>query len=198
MRLFLFFFTWILWGVSFASTETSTKKITKLWPTCIAQYCFDKQAPKEIDLIKSYGTGVNKTDGETSWHCYEIPEKKSFMKFTVHNDISPFIVGVVISYKPICEEAARPIKSFDSLKTKEGVAVGDKYEKVLRIYGNPQYVRAGKELVALSRDYFFSSLNVADSDVAIAYGPNAIDDLLVTWFYFRKGKLAAISMSISE
>ena len=198
MRPLFFVLAWILSDISIAFGAAISEEGSKLWPTCIAQYCFDGKAPQEIDLIKSYGYGTYKKDGEEAWHCYEVPERKLFLKFTIHNDITPLIVGIVVSSEPICKEARRPIKSFKRLNTKEGIAIGDKYEKVIHTYGNPQYVRTGRELVALSRDYFSSLLKIVDSDIAIAYGPTAVDDLLVTWFYFHKGSLAAISMSISE
>ncbi len=120
------------------------------------------------------------------------------MKFNIHNDTPPFIDSILVSDKPVCAKAKQPIKPFKQLRTLEGLIVGDKYEKVIQLYGAPQYVRTGKELKVLIRDEFPPSSQASDFDEAVAYGPNKTDDLLVTWLFIRNGRIAAILMSISE
>lgn len=176
----------------------ASKVLTKQWPTCISQFCFDKQAPNENDLTKPYGKGIFQKEGEASSHCYETSEQKLFIKFTVHNDIPPFIDSVLVSAIPICEKSCRPEKSFGMLKTMEGLSIGDPYEKVLQLYGKPNYVKTGEALKSLVYSYFHATKQVADFDMAIAYGPNANDDLLIAWFFLKQRSVAAILISVSE
>ncbi len=189
----------ILFGYSFAYGEDlSIKKEENWWPTCIAQFCFDQQAPRESVLTQIYGSGIFKNEGEESFHCYMVPSQKLFLKFTIHNDTLPFIDSILVSDNPVCVKAKQPIKRFKQLRTLEGLMVGDKYEKAIQLYGVPQYVRTGKELNVLIRDEFSSSSQVMDFDKAVAYGPNKTDDLLVTWLFFHNDRVSAILISISE
>lgn len=178
--------------------DLPTKRERNWWPTCIAQFCFDQQAPRESALTQMYGSGIFKNEGEESFRCYVVPNQKLYLKFTIHNDTPPFIDSILVSDKPVCAKAKRPIKPFKQLRTLEGLIVGDKYEKVIQLYGAPQYVRTGKELNVLIRDEFSSSIQAMDFDKAVAYGPNKTDDLLVTWLFIHNGRIAAILMSISE
>jgi|GEM_PF-6424037 len=189
----------ILFGFSIACGEDlPEKKEGNWWPTCVAQFCFDQQAPRESELIQLHGSGVFKNEGEKSLHCYIAPNLGIFLKFTIHNDKPPFIDSILISDKPVCAKAMRPTKPFKQLSTLEGLMVGDGYEKAIQLYGIPKYVRTGKKLNVLIRDEFSSLSPKMDFDKAIAYGPNETDDLLVTWLFFRKNQLAAMLMSISE
>lgn len=199
MKSLLVALVWILLGYSLAfGKDLPAKKEANRWPICIAQFCFDQQAPRESALTKMYGNGIFKKEGEESVHCYTVPDQKLFLKFTVHNDIPPFIDSILVSDKLVCAKAKQPIKPFKELKTPEGLMVGDKYEKALQLYGAPQYVRTGKELNVLIRDEFSSSSRVMGFDKAVAYGPNKTDDLLVTWLFFHNERIKAILISISE
>jgi len=199
MRSLLLSLAWILFGSFFAYGENlPTKAEGNKWPTCIAQFCFDQQAPRESVLTRIYGSGVFKNEGEESFHCYEALSQKLFLKFTIHNDIPPFIDSILVSDKPVCAKAKQPSKPFKNLETLEGLTVGDKYEKAIQLYGSPQYVRIGKELNELIRDEFSASSQEMGFDKAVAYGPNKTDDLLVTWLFLNNNKIVAILMSISE
>lgn len=199
MRLFVFSIVWILLGSSFAYGENlPVKEQGNKWPTCIAQFCFDQQAPQESVLTQIHGSGVFINDGEESVHCYETLNQKLFLKFTIHNDAPPFISSILVSNRPVCAKAKQPTKPFEQLKTLEGLMIGDKYEKAVQLYGTPQYVRVGNGLDTLIRDVFFASRQEMRFDKAIAYGPNKTDDLLVTWLFLDNNKIVAISMSISE
>lgn len=199
MKSLVFNLTWILFCSSFACGEIlPAKEEGNKWPTCIAQFCFDRQAPRESVLTQIYGSGVFKNEGEESFHCYAALSQKLFLKFTIHNDTPAFIASILVSDKPVCAKARQPIKPFEQIKTLEGLMVGDKYEKAIQLYGSPQYIRIGKELNELIRDEFFASSQEMDFDKAVAYGPNKTDDLLVTWLFLHKNKIVAILMSISE
>lgn len=199
MKSLLLSLVWILFSSSLVFGEIlPAKEQRNKWPTCIAQFCFDQHAPKERFLTQIYGSGALKNEGEESFHCYEAVNQKLFLKFTIHNDTPLLIVSILVSDKPLCAEAKRPIKPFGQLKTLEGLMVGDKYEKAIQLYGFPQYVRIGKELDELIRDEFFASSQEMGFDKAVAYGPNKTDDLLVTWLFLRNDKIVAILMSISE
>lgn len=199
MKSLIFSLAWILFGSSLTyGKDLPAKEEGNKWPTCIAQFCFDQQAPRASALIQMYGSGIFKNEGEKSFHCYVVPDQKLFLKLTVHNDTSPFIDSILISNNPVCTKEKQPMKPFKQLKTLEGLMVGDEYEKAIRLYGIPQYIRTGKELNILIRDEFSSSNQEMNFDKAVAYGPNKTDDLLVTWLFFHKNRIVAILMSISE
>lgn len=199
MKSYVFSIAWILFGSFFIYGEIlPAKEEGNKWPTCIAQFCFDQQAPKESVLTQNYGSGKFKNEGEKTFYCYAALSQKLFLKFTIHNDTPPFIESILVSDKPVCAKAKQPIRPFTQLKTLEGLIVGDKYEKAIQLYGTPQYVRTGKELNALIRDELSLSNQEMGFDKAVAYGPNKTDDLLVTWLFLHNDKIVAILMSISE
>lgn len=199
MKSFVFSIAWILFGSSVVHGEILPADAEEnKWPACIVQFCFDQQAPRENTLIQVYGSGAFKHEGEKTFHCYTALSQKLFLKFTIHNDTHPFIESILVSDKPVCAKANQPIRPFTQLKTPEGLMVGDRYEKAIQLYGNPQYIRTGKELSALIHDVFSLSSQAGDFDKAVAFGPNKTDDLLVTWLFLRNDKIAAIWMSISE
>ena len=199
MKSLAFSLACILFGSSFAYGEIlPAKEKWNKWPTCIAQFCFDQQAPRESVLTQIYGSGELNNENEESFHCYEALSQKLFLKFTIHNDIPPFIASILVSDKPVCAKARQPIKPFEQIKTLEGLMVGDKYEKAIQLYGSPQYVRIGEELDELIRYEFFASSKEMGFDKAVAYVPNKTDDLLVTWLFLHNNKIVAILMSISE
>ena len=75
--------------------DLTAKREKNNWPTCIAQFCFDKEAPRESVLTQRYGNGICKNEGEKSSHCYIVPNQKLFVKFTTHNDTPPFIDSIL-------------------------------------------------------------------------------------------------------
>lgn len=199
MKLLTFGLSSILLSFSFVYGENLlTKDKGNKWPACIAQFCFDQQAPKESVLIQIYGNGTSNSNDKKYFHCYAAINQKLFIKFTIYDDITPFIDSILVSNKPVCAEAKQPIKLFEQLKTLEGLMIGDEYEKAIQLYGLPKYIRTEKELNKLIHDEFFASNQEMGFDKAVAYGSDSADDLLVTWLFLHDNKIVAILMTISE
>lgn len=109
-----------------------------------------------------------------------------------------FIDGIVLSDKPFCKKSEVPVSSFEITGTSEGLDIGDTYEKVVQLYGEPNYVKIGKELSMLIRIELPSSVSNIDCDKALAYGENKADSLFTTWIFLSKNRVSTILMTISE
>ena len=197
MKILLSFFCYFLLFSSCAAKAGAMKEEKHLWPSCIAGFCFDQQAQKESVLTDAYGLGYFERQEEKSVHCYRIDDQ-NFLTFTIYNDNPPFVQTISLTNISLCKNSKKPVKSFKNIGTLEGVALGDSYKKIIKIYGEPQYIKEASDLDVLIRDTFPLSKLSMSFDKAVAYGPNKENDLLVTWFFLRNGIVSAMVMSISE
>jgi hypothetical protein len=167
-------------------------------PSCLAGFCLTKTPlPSEEELVKAYGPGTRIGD----FHCYAVPEQKSYIHFGVEHDRPGEIATVFVSRAPNCVidsgRAVNGSKGFPALETKEGVRLGDAVEKVIELYGPPSAKRGGSDglgsLVPYSRDREGSPFG---ETVLVYDGPP--DQLIQAKFYLHRNKVVAIFLSCSE
>src|SRR5579863_5975202 len=166
-------------------------------PFCLADFCLEKSPlPSGKKLVAKYGPGLR--IGE--FRCYAVPEQNAFVHFGTEHHLSSVIVTILVSDAPNCQSQTNPPapkSTFPIFDTKEGIQLGDSYEKVIKAYGPPTSTRDGT--VAM-----YDMVPVDRTRKAAPFGESALvydgpsDELIQGIFYLRKGKVAAIYISCSE
>jgi hypothetical protein len=166
-------------------------------PLCLAGFCLEKSPlPSEKKLIEQYGPGTR--IGES--RCYAVPEQQAYVHFGVEHNLPGEIVTVFVSDVPNCMirvPLATPNAPFPTFETKEGIRIGDSYEKVVKIYGQPSSTRSGADGLFEMVPYSRERRGTPFGETALVYdGPS--DELIQGKIYLRKGRVAAIYISCSE
>ena len=164
-------------------------------PFCLADFCLDKSPlPSEKKLVARYGPGLRIAE----FRCYAAPEQNAFVHFGAEHDLSSEIVTILVSDVPNCQSQTNPPapkSTFPIFETREGIRLGDSYEKVIKTYGPPTSTRGGT--VAM-----YDMVPVDRTRKTTPFGESALvyssDGLMQGIFYLRKGKVAAIYISCSE
>lgn len=171
-------------------------------PSCIGEFCLNDAVTKEADLINKYGAGYFQR-GKFSFHCYKVPDQGLFVHFHVikHNDCR-IVSQVLVSDRPNCvinnqPQAKMTKKPFESLKTREGIKIGDTYQKVVDVYGTPDIMEKGTGLDVIGLDYKKAMSSMPLGEEVLIYN-SPIGTLFQSSFYIRDGKVSAMQLSISE
>jgi hypothetical protein len=185
------------WAVLVTGQDQNLKQSTYRGPLCLGGFCLDKPPlPSEKKLVAKYGPGSSISD----FRCYAVSEQKVFVHFGVEHHLPGEIVTVFVSSVPNCvtrSALATPRASFPIFATKEGVRIGDSYEKVLKIYGKPSSTRPGSDGLFEVLPYSRERKGAPFGDTVLVYdGPS--DELIQGKFYLRKGRVTALYISCSE
>ncbi len=166
-------------------------------PKCLANFCFrDSHLPSEKALVNRYGPGLK--IGES--RCYAVPDQNLYVHFDVEHDLQGEIVTVLVSDVPNCANPSKtpsPKAPFPKFETREGLKLGDAYNRVIETYGPPTSVREGKNAAWFVPGPAGEERSAQFKGRALVYdGPS--DELIQGIFYIRDGRIAAFYISCSE
>jgi hypothetical protein len=106
----------------------------------MAGFCFDVDSigalMKETALVKKYGPGYWE-DKKFPLHCYDLRDQKLFVRIRPYHGEQKQIMEIFISDVPNCKSSLPPTRPFPRATTGEGLAIGDPFDRALRLYGKP-------------------------------------------------------------
>lgn len=109
-------------------------------PACVAGFCFGVGSigvlMEESELVKKYGPGYWEVK-KFPLHCYILQDQKLFVRVRPYHGEQKQIMEIFISDVPNCKSALPPARAFPRATTGEGLAIGDPFDRVLRLYGKP-------------------------------------------------------------
>lgn len=167
-------------------------------PLCIGEFCFGKDLRHlltEHDLVKRYGKG-HTANGKFSAYCYKVAEQELFVRFRPYHGENRFIADIFVSDVANCPATKLPKVRFNQLTTAEGLRIGDSYEKVLSIYGEPDSVAAASGIEKTGLNYKEALASTPFGDKYLVYWPDK-EASLHAHIYIRNGKVSAILISVS-
>lgn len=163
---------------------------------CLGGFCFGGKLIEERELVKRHGPGYTE-GGKFPFHCYWVPEQKLFVQFRVHHGLPKEVNSVFVSKVPSCPKAYTPTNPFKALLTHEGVRIGDPYQKVIDVYGIPDFRERGTGLNKIGIPYEEARATAPFGEEALIYRKTP-DELLGSVFYVHEGQVSAIEISVSE
>lgn len=162
---------------------------------CLGNFCFEPDLPKLKVLIKQYGNGSKVSQEDDIYYCYMAKEEKAFVKFFVVSELPEKISGVLVSKVPNCSSSHSPKTPFDRLLISKGIAIGDPVEKILRVYGNPSFIRERTAMQPWLDIDFATASQKPIFDSMFLYG---YSDLLQVIFYVKDKHISAMKLSVTE
>lgn len=185
------------WNSSLSASDLASR-------SCIADLCIFPERLFIKQVASEYGGSKDANE-----LCYRIGENALFMRIKAF-DHPPEAHGIVESIELErscnCSKAIRPKKSFRTLLTSGGLGVGDSYKKAIRLYGNPQWIRAkdanaaknlklDSKVVRIEQSRWKESLH--GHDFVLGYVPD-YSTLNALFIYIDHEEVSAIEASVSE
>lgn len=159
---------------------------------CLGGICFYRPLlASESELVEFYGKGEEKKTvyhdiPDAVSHTYYDPSQKVWVKFFSHWHGSFMLEDIFVTQKKLCDEKYTPTRPFAKFSTPLGITLGSTAEEVEKAYGPPLKgkVNWDRPGIDIGTDYY-----------TYRKGKN---DLLGNEFFFKDGKVYAISIHNSE
>lgn len=174
-----------------ASSCMAPSSRDSLSPSCLGEFCFDREPPSDAEFVAQYGSGHSE-GGKFPYHCFRVSPAGPYVRFRVYHGEPQQILDVFLSDVPNCPSADAPTKKFAPMRTEAGLALGDPQSRVVGLYGEPERVRPGDALEMIGDSHGRNSQPFGE--VAMFYFGTR-PETLHSVIYLRNGIVAAILIS---
>lgn len=158
-------------------------------PACLGDICFTADAPLAAPLLERYGPGIMGLTGSEQVHCYR-DAAGNYWAWEEERRTRG-ITDLFVSRTPTCKRHGEPAAPLPAPRTKEGLALGDPYARMIQLYGPPEWEQSPPV-----NDFGWMGDKDADpgryGDKMVIYSTAA--DMPERWvrIYLRGGKVSAI------
>ncbi len=172
--------------------------------SCIAGLCIYPESLTRAQLVNEYG-GKPKAQ----IYCYKANPTDVCITFTVYDhpsDLSEYIESISLSKQCTCKNPLSPKKAFPELLTSEGLGLDVSYERVIALYGKPNWIRAKDKEAAKGLEYISKVTQIKpgawksllhEADIVFGYIPDP-NELNALFIYFKNHHVIEIEASESE
>lgn len=166
------------------------------WPSCLGMICYGDELPDAKHVVATFGGVLHRTDQDEQSFCYS--DGKRFLKLTVHNEIPAYISSAQLSNQRICSGGTHSKIPLRSLKTREGLVLGQSFDQVLATYGPPNVIQYDDRTVQWDAELLSAQLDAIKDDSILQYGPTSADTLFEASIHIRAGRIVGIELSNAE
>ncbi len=172
--------------------------------SCIAGLCVYPKPLTRAYLFKEYG-GKPKAQ----MYCYWARPSDACIILATYDhpsDLRENIESISLVQQCTCKNPITPKKAFSSLLTSEGLGLGETYERVIALYGTPNWIRAKDKKAAKGLEFISRVAQIEpkswksllhDGDFVFGYIPDP-EELNALFIYFKDDHVIEIEASVSE
>lgn len=179
-----------------AGSQTASAQKKNSWPTCLGSICYGDDLPDAKQAVKTFGGSLHRGAKDDEVLC--LRDGNTFLKLVIRFDIPAYLSSVYLSKEKICSTSISSKVSLSSMKTKEGLRVGQSFEDALSTYGLPNFVEYEDKNVKWDQSLTQKQKDSIKENCTLVYGPTTADTLYEASIHINAGQIVGIELSNSE